>query len=406
MKTSRSLLAFLMVFAALALIDCGGGGGGGGSDPGSSAAAAAPESSGSLPFSETQVPTTLQGKIIMSINDGATWQAYSLDAASRSLTSYPSAAYSAVGASPLGGYYAFADASGSSVLYDRTGNLVGTGAGSPRHTEKTAQTDQYAWAPDDKALYYGVYYDGLYRIDTQTGTSVQVVKSIDFSQQQTVFDHSIAVSPDNAYFVWFHHELGYYPNVYVMDHSKLNDPSKLPLSYDEATLVAPWGFKEDGKTVKDQTVYDEDAYPVFIDDTTMVIAFTTFDSGFANSSTKLFTLDAATGSVVLHGTVSAGWVYSMSLSPDRSTLLICGSRQLCIVDVATWRPTLVDDLTGYSVNRGAAWSPDGRYFAVLTAGVEGTNLVQVLLYEPASLSKWKLHEVPGATAAGSISWLK
>jgi hypothetical protein len=415
MKIAKSLTVLLVVTAAVALLNCGGGGGGsgGGSDVSTSSnpstSSATPvKSKYPIPFSETPppaLPSSMMMATFLHSVDG--WGAYGLDAADWKegfARMARSAAYAAVSIAPTGNYYAFSDQEAAkdpvSLLFDGSGKSVGSGVGMPRWTNQTDQSDQYAWTADEKNLYYGVYYDGLYRVDTATGVSRQVVKSVDSSESSTVFDHSIAVSPDNAYLVWFHHEYGKYANIFVVDPSKLPGPSDPPILYKQATNIIPFleeGFTEDG------AIYDEDTCPVFIDNRNMIFAYTRW-TGVNVWTTRLYKLNPETGAVEEFATLSTGPVRSLSLSHDKTRLLVCGSTRISVVDMATRYENVIDDLNGYSTNRAAAWSPDDRYFAVATLAGGGT-LAEILLYEPSAPIKWRLNQV-SAGGIGGFAWVK
>ena len=166
----------------------------------------------------------------------------------------------------------------------------------------------------------------------------------------------------------------------------------------------PW-LRPDG-SIQDQKVYDENTYPIFIDNENMVFAFTVYDgtSGGFGSSTRLFSMNAGTGSVVSRTKLDEQ-VRSLALSHDRKRILVCGPTKISIVETGTWQTTLIDDLSGYSTNYSAEWSPDDLYFTVTTSRTEtdGSKKAQILLYEPTGPQKWKLGETK-SDQIGGFSW--
>ncbi len=367
---ANSWRAMILLCASLVLSSCGGGGTA--SDPD------APTSHSGSP-----VPS-LPGEIKLVVgtaHEQTTYLLYAIRADQTLRVIAKTNGRSLVSVSPDGAWHVVQGDSGRSNLYDRANASVGSGPSGPQWG------DSYGWTDDSRLVYYGVYFSGIYEIDTRSGSPRSVLQS-----KSATYDHSVAVSPDGRYIAWSHNEFGNELTVYCAERAGL------PTTYAAARVI--WK----GTTMS----ADEQQQTVFIDNGRFLFAITTRDSG-DSGTTKLFVGNANTGDVQVVANLPNNGIKSLALSRDRSKIAYSDQLSIYVADVGQWKLKRIDRNTDF-LSPHVSWSPDARFVAAaaLNFAESGPDYdsyqTQVIIYEPNSGDKWKLASVKGGTGAYGLAW--
>ncbi len=215
-----------------------------------------------------------------------------------------------------------------------------------RTTAVTESAAGPAWSPDGRWLYFQRNY-GIRRMDTDTG-DVQTVTS-------GPFDQSPAVSPDGDTLVWTRKYYGS-RDTYTLYRSSLGN---LPIEVANATAL--WEVDPQYATEQCGVVFLNGSQVLMMVDDDLWVA----DIG-SSSRQQVGSLSYLQGFRVSHaGTHVAFHNYS----------------SVYVMEVGAWRPTYVcGEPSGQDVTwAGLAWSPDGRYLALLDAPLSGRSQARVFL---------------------------
>lgn len=201
--------------------------------------------------------------------------------------------------------------------------------------------EEYFWTRDGKYVYFGDYNFGIYEINTETWTRINLLKP-----KSSTYDHSVVLTPDGKTLVWSHHEWGHNLTCYRVPFNHR------PFTYANADIIL------ESRT----RVFDEMQQPFFIDDDNYVIAVSDVDGYYAvppNRSpwhiSNTYVVNTLTNSVLATDQVLRldRFFYSHDLSKIAYTRSVL---EFSVVDALTKEPISVrEDLKNcYSFN--VAWS--------------------------------------------------
>jgi hypothetical protein len=287
---------------------------------------------------------------------------------------------STIGASPNGNQFAYGNSQSQTVVCDQNHVEIVRFRGQPE------DGDQYAWSADGSFLYYGSYYEGIFRIVTTGGTGAQLLVS-----SSSTHDHSVAISPDASTIAWGHHEYGNQLRIYVVKTASTS------FTYADATMV--WSGTTSGQ--------DESPLIEFVDNDRFLFRINdpiangqwvghVYEADLANGGSPQPVLTTALGSEINLEPIDA-----IALSHDRKTLAVLGGVGLQLVDIGTLQARRLDSTV---IGSAVAWSPDDQYLAI------GTWAAAIVLYAPDGSGHWVVGSYTNPNADSSsidaVAWMK
>lgn len=288
---------------------------------------------------------------------------------------------SAIGISPNSEFIAYEDRnSQDTVVEDFSGNFYGT--------ENSGPWEKYVWTSDSRYVYYGDYFNGIYEIDTLNKTGRIVIYS-----EYSTYDHNIAISPDNAYIVWSHHEYGINMSLYLALRESL------PSNIREASLL-----------YSGKTGWDEKMNTVFLDNDRFMFKARTYETGNGVSNIYVYDLRERKAVRVL----SADYIGFFQLSPDKQYIVYSGEDSsfngevsVFIAQTGSWEKRIVDQFVDRSKGTfligSLEWSLDSKYFLLLGSFV--LRPINILLYSLDEQEKWKVFEFLNESSP-CLNWLR
>jgi len=242
---------------------------------------------------------------------------------------------------------------GFTAVRDRTGTELVRADGS----------GAYRWSHDSRYVFYDVFADGLYEIDTITMSTRRVVTS-----PGGTFAASFNVSPNRARMVWTHVD-GTLLQLRTGPFDPTPATAEVPATSGQLLIE---GVASGGAVLGCS----------FVDETTVLFAFDDADGG------GLYTADLDT--LQVERVLLQPDLIDFELAPDRSQVALTTFDAVLVADTTTWARRTID--CSGERNLGLAWDPAGQYVAFLRAAEQGPEM-ELLLAAADGSGAWRLLNV-------------